>query len=349
MGWIYYYISFLSGTIELGTLVWGLTRGGSLMAVLGLVLAYQLGNVLLYTVPARVEKRAGIFLGAAVLLFAAGALLPARSPLGYGLVWVSFAVSSTFLQLEREAVKARVTRWKKWKKRAFRVVGFLASALLGTAAGSWLLGGYFLSLLVLSFLLPEFGYDGWLRRLAAGELGRPRVCWAMVTHQAHYFAYTYVLFALACAYYGGTLLPVLWFVANWVPYTITEPLVKALKLQRYYRGIALGAHVFNALVLTGVYLCLQGGTMTGALCLWILTGFGGGNVFCIREALKPAADYKTDVWMFSEQLGHILGLAACLVTVQLLGADAVMLLGALFAAVTIPVILVILRRGCRHA
>lgn len=157
-----------------------------------------------------------------------------------------------------------------------------------------------------------------------------------------------MLFAIACAYYGGTLVPVLWFVANWVPYTITEPLVRTLKLERYYRGIAIGAHVFNALVLTGVYLCLLRGSMTGALCLWILTGFGGGNVFCIREALKPAAEYATDVWMFSEQLGHILGLAACLVTVWLSGTSAVMLLGALFAAVTIPVILAILHRGDRH-
>lgn len=348
MGWIYYYISFLSGTIELGTLVWGLSHGYGLMEVLGLVMAYQLGNVVLYTVPARVEKRAWAFLAGAVFLFLAGAFLPAAHDVRYALVWVSFAVASTFLQLEREAVKVKVAQWKKWKKRAFRVLGFLASALISTAAGTALVAVYMVSLLVLGFVLPEFGYDGWLRRLAAGQLGQPRVCWAMVTHQAHYFAYTYVLFAIACAYYGGTLVPVLWFVANWVPYTITEPLVRTLKLERYYRGIAIGAHVFNALVLTGVYLCLLRGSMTGALCLWILTGFGGGNVFCIREALKPAAEYATDVWMFSEQLGHILGLAACLVTVWLSGTSAVMLLGALFAAVTIPVILAILHRGDRH-
>ena len=230
MGWIYYYVSFLSGTIELGTLVWGLSHGYGLMEVLGLVMAYQLGNVVLYTVPARVEKRAWAFLAGAVFLFLAGAFLPAAHDVRYALVWVSFAVASTFLQLEREAVKVKVAQWKKWKKRAFRVLGFLASALISTAAGTALVAVYMVSLLVLGFVLPEFGYDGWLRRLAAGQLGQPRVCWAMVTHQAHYFAYTYVLFAIACAYYGGTLVPVLWFVANWVPYTITEPLVRTLKL-----------------------------------------------------------------------------------------------------------------------
>lgn len=72
--------------------------------------------------------------------------------------------------------------------------------------------------------------------------------------------------------------------------------------------------------------------------LYLLTGFGGGNVFCIRKALKPKVDYHDNIWMLSEQIGHMLGLVACLIMVILIGYNYTLLLGAAFALATIPII-----------
>lgn len=198
-------------------------------------------------------------------------------------------------------------------------------------------------LLYFSLRLDHFFYDNWLVNWKKGVFGE-RICWAMVTHQAHYFSYNYVMLIVVMQRYQNALIAVLWFAANWIPYTITEPLVQKLKWNMWYL-IAISAHLFNSAVLLGMFLFLEKNIVV-ALCLWVLTGFGGGNVFCIRRALRVRIEYDKDVWNFSEQVGHILGCAVSIAIIYMGMAPKYTLLAAVaFALITVPVIIHTVQRG----
>ena len=159
-----------------------------------------------------------------------------------------------------------------------------------------------------------------------------------MTHQAHYFTYNYLMVALVMHYFNNPLITTLWFAANWIPYTITEPLVHKLRWNKWY-VVAIGAHYFNALVLLGMFLFVEKNIYV-ALCLWILTGFGGGNVFCIKKALAVRVTYNKSVWSFSEQIGHVLGvLTAILLVVVGCNVKYSMLVAAIYALLTVPIIM----------
>lgn len=83
-----------------------------------------------------------------------------------------------------------------------------------------------------------------------------------------------------------------------------------------------------------------------SLCLWVLTGFGGGNVFCIKKALAPVIVYDKNVWSFSEQIGHILGVFVALIIAFIGIPEKSSLLAAVFFALaTIPIIMYTYRRN----
>ena len=338
LGIFYYYISFLSGVVELGSLFWGLSRGYSLFPIIGLVTAYQLGNVLQYFVPKKIEHYSQYFLCVALGTCIAAGVVGNQSMMQYIFMAVTLLVGSTFLQLEREAVKIKVEEWEKWKKRAFRVLGFFASATIALSCGTWILCVILVSLIVIGFISEDFGYDDWFSNFKKKDVEAPKVCWSMVTHQAHYFVYTYVLCAMVFYHSGNAFWAAVCMVMNWIPYTITEPLVKVLKIEKYYGYISICAHLFNCMVLAGVYVCLVKGSIPAAVLLWMLTGFGGGNIFCVKKYLKSNIDYDNDTWMFSEQVGHILGMVTCMIIVVFFKPEYTMLAAAFFALITAPII-----------
>ena len=339
MVFAYYYTCWMSGVIELGTILWGIANGYSLIETLGLAVAYQFGNLALFLISKKLAKYEGyIFLLIGIILCIIGFISDIR--IKYIIMCLVLSVFSTFLQIVRQAVKGNIPRWKK---RTCRVIGFFSSVLFFLPYGIWIFSAFSFSLFIISFFIPKFGYNHWFLKLKNGELGVPRICWAMVTHQAHYFAYNYVFLVIVYLYYNNPYIATLWFVCNWIPYTITEPLVKIIKLRNYYI-ISIVAHIFNATVLALMYFFTNNNDILGAALLWVLTGFGGGNVFCIREALKKHVDYHDNIWMFSEQIGHLLGLISSIAFVVVLGQESTLLLGAGFALLTIPVIILTLNK-----
>lgn len=323
--------------VELSTILWGLSKGFALDKCVLLAFSYQLGNVGLYLIKKRTSSLVpyaeivAAALGVATLFLEnnSSALLIASA--------IMYVLLSTCIQLTRESVKKEVENLKKWKKRSFRVIGFGSSAIMYTVAGTYILVACSFVLLVFSFLIPRFGFDEWQNRIKTHEIKNP-VCIAMIAHQAHYFVYTYVLFGLVICHYKNSVIPVLWFVANWIPYTITEPLVQKLKLKNYY-AIGILAHLFNGFILIAMWILSIRGNILGTVLLWMFTGFGGGNVFCVKKALSITKEYDHDTWMFSEQLGHILGMVNCVAIIYCFDYEATILAGGGFALMTIPVII----------
>lgn len=328
----YYITCLMSGVIELGAVFLGMKLGYSIFGIIGLTLAYQLGNVFRFFVTKKIAKYQDYIALLAVLLSIVILMTRDENKITYICLSMALFLYSTVLQNVRSAVQGNIPRWKK---RSCRVLGFVLSAMM-YIWGLVLLLIFCIILLVYSVSLDYFFYDDWLKNWARGKFGE-RVCWSMVTHQAHYFAYNYIMLVLVMRYFNNPFFATLWFAANWIPYTITEPLVQKLKWDKWY-SIALGAHVFNAIVLTGMYIFVDI-SITTALLLWVLTGFGGGNVFCIKKALSSAVVYDKNVWSFSEQIGHILGVLSALVVTYIDWPEKnAMLVAVAFALFTVPII-----------
>lgn len=335
MKFIYYFSCFLSGMVELGSILWGLKHGFSIEACVLLAFAYQLGNVFLYFITKKISKIKPFLLIISAGLGALTLFLKDGSMEFFITAAVMYTALSTCIQLTRESVKKRVTHLAKWKKRSFRVVGFFASAIMYTPVGTYVLIGCAMCLFVFSFFIPAFGFDSWHRDIKNGKIKNP-ICVTMITHQAHYFVYTYVLLALVQIFYKSALIAAVWFVVNWIPYTVTEPLVKRLKLKNYY-AIGITAHLFNGIILIMMWLFSKNGNILVTALLWMFTGFGGGNIFCVKKALSAVKEYDHDTWMFSEQVGHILGMITCVIVINLFSYQSSMLAGAIFALITVPV------------
>lgn len=328
----YYFTCMLSGAVELGTIFLGTRLGYSLSAIIGLAMAYQVGNVLRFFINKKIAKFQDLFI---FLIFALSILsmLLKGSWLSYVSLLVYYTVFSTFLQNIRSAVQGQIPRWKK---RSWRVAGFVFSAMFYLFPYPMLIASAMI-LLFYSITLKKFHYDGWLNDWKTGVLG-PRLCWTMVTHQAHYFAYNYVILYLVLHYFSNPLIASLCFAANWIPYIITEPFVKKMQWDKWL-AIAVCAHLFNAMVLLGMHFFFDANILL-SITLWVLTGFGGGNVFCIKKALASRITYDKDVWSLSEQLGHILGVVtALIITTMPIPEKTTMLVAAFFAFITVPIMM----------
>jgi hypothetical protein len=110
-------------------------------------------------------------------------------------------------------------------------------------------------------------------------------------------------------YHG--FLTALFFVLSWLTYTSAQYIFKEKK---YYTYLIAG-HIFLIFVISGIAL-----TSSGALkiVLWILTGFGGGTVFCIKEILKKKREYDNHALESSENYGHVLGIFCSIILFVLL-------------------------------
>ena len=329
----YYITSMLSGIIELGTIFFGLKYNYSTLQILGLALSYQLGNILRFFINERVSKYKNIiwvsitFLSVALMI-----VKPLR--LKYCVAILFFLLLSTMLQNTRSAVKGDAP---KWKKRSCRVLGFISSAIVFFCA-PYVYIVISAVLTIINIHLPKYSYDNWIIEMAKNHTFKNNICYPMVTHQAHYFAYNYLILIACFEYYKSPIIATLWFAGNWIPYTITEPLVKKTKMNNWM-SIAIFAHLFNAVILSSMSIFVNKNLII-VLLLWILTGFGGGNVFCVKKALEPYAEYSKKNWSLSEQIGHVLGVVFSIIMYSIFKNIQSSLFGAAgFAILTIPTII----------
>ena len=157
----------------------------------------------------------------------------------------------------------------------------------------------------------------------------------MLLHQAHYFSYCYAMpLLLASDATGGVALIGVWFACGWITYLAAEAL-----WQRFPpRTVFVAGHVFLT-VLLGL-LSLFHSMPWVALSLWVLSGLGGGTVYCLSllhaDEGRPPKRLEQ-----AEDIGHMLGVAAALGSVLLLRWDASLLpaLGSFWAASAAAVII----------
>lgn len=328
----FYITCVFSGMIEVGAVLWGIGTGYSVEGALGLALAYQIGNIALFFLNQKLRRIQPVFAMIACVV-AAGTIWCSNPMIRYSCAFICFALLSTIIQTLRSAVKSKEPRWRK---RCFRVAGFLLSGIMYNY-GAYVLAVISVMTLILTICCPKFEDDCWLTKLINGEYGKNRICLAMTVHQMHYFVYCYSMLIIALFVYNKPFMASFWFVANWIPYILTEPLVKLTKTKAWLHFL-IGGHVLVACLLIGMYITIERYSLI-AMFLWMLTGFGGGNVFCIKSSLLKYKEYHNQVWVFSENIGHFGGVVIALLVYHFTKSlTPVLLIGAFFAVSTIGLI-----------
>lgn len=161
----YYITCLMSGTIELGAIFLGMKIGYSLPGIIGLALAYQLGNVFRFFVTKKISTYQNHIVLLAILLSASVLVIHNMDTIVYICLCLTLLLYSTVLQNVRSAVQGNIPRWKK---RSCRVLGFVMSALL-YVWGPVLLLILCVILLLYSISLDHFYYDDWLNNWIKGK------------------------------------------------------------------------------------------------------------------------------------------------------------------------------------
>ncbi|MGM9618216.1 MAG: hypothetical protein ACI3W8_00030 [Oscillospiraceae bacterium] len=281
-------LSLLSGALELGVLFLGCVHGLPLWGLFVLPLMYQLGNLLL--VPFLMPPRRTAAVGGAGLVLL---LLDLRlhSP---ALFAVLVLLASLCIQAARSG---RKNECPVWLKRSFRIAGFLLSPLAAV---------FPVAVVACCLLLPTVVllFDGTVRK---GPAPPARLMPVMVFHQMHYFVYAYILPAWLFSR-SGMALSAGMFALSWLVYLLPQTIAGRVGGVDS-RAMFFVCHSFLFLVMTGLCAASAFGSPAVICALWLLTGVGGGSVFCIKS-LTPAC--RSADMTLSENVGHVLGCLAAL-------------------------------------
>ena len=308
MNELYLFLSFLSGALELGCAFAAVTAAPMSWRVFLLPLAYQAGNLLnrpmIFRTPERVRA------AATVSVLAAAALLKWDNVM---MRVLTAALASLTLQLARGGLKGSCSTTVK---RFWRTLGFFISPI---AALFPVLSIGLCTLLPAAVLL--------LRPVAgkAHKNGRSGLTFAaMICHQMHYFVYTYAVPVFACHTACAWMAPgrALWlasalYTLSWWVYLSPEALAEGAATDRAcVRRAFFAGHSFLALVLA--VMSAASSTAADAAgfvplgtfgAAWMLTGLGGGTVFCIKDLSVVSGRFSLPL---AEDIGHALGTAAAL-------------------------------------
>lgn len=279
---LFFLLSTITGFVEVGVVIYAMQQGFSIVQILLLVLAYQFGSF--FPTNISVKKMWRIIFGIITLAFSVTLCV---TPL-YGVFFATILTLSPCLQMARSLQKNTV---RTSQKRVFRIIGFGLSPLLSPFT---LLGVSIVTFIIALTQKSEFKNSITLPKL------RPQY-FIMVVHQMHYFSYAYILLIIAGKldnYHG--FFTALLFVLSWITYTSAQYIFNGKKYYTYL----INGHVFLVLVISGIALTTF---VPLKIVLWVLTGFGGGTVFCIKEILKSKRGYDYHALESSENYGHVLG------------------------------------------
>lgn len=312
-------LSLLSGMLELGTVLAAFTEGLPMYIVLSLALMYQLGNLL--CIPGKRRPKLSVWLSLANLaLLGAGLWLEHAGPMAIRpfspSLWVrglQVALSSLCIQTLRGEHKAACPTWLK---RVFRIAGFLLAPLMVSFPHAGML---------LCVLVPLGIALSGRKSPAAGpapsqdSAPAPKGLSAiMILHQMHYFAYTYVMPLVAIELTHSPYAAAALYGLTWVVYLLPQWFSKRLKYRFDPMIFFFVCHAWLALtmiLLSGAFLL---GSIPLGLSAWMLTGLGGGSVFCIKD-LTPLSRSRN--MTLSENLGHFLGTATAVLVATTMSKD----------------------------
>ncbi|MCX6952979.1 MAG: hypothetical protein NTV51_12555 [Verrucomicrobia bacterium] len=307
-GAVYLALSFTSGFIELGSIIYAVRQAMPIPVVIGFGLIYQLGA--LFQNPFAFTLRQYRSMIVLAMVAAAVALWDVR------FIWPALLLGSGGLQgLREDAVRRcavgtlpkRIARIGGFATAGFFGIGMLVCASVAIMAMSEILRRRSISISVPHQPAP-FRFPG--------VLGT-----AMIVHQMHYFAYAYTLPIFFIRVHGlNGLAAGLAFALGWVSYSLTPTVLRSLPT---FRVVVVG-HVFVAVTLVAMALTFD--RLPMLLGTWFASGFGGGTVFGIR---RLAVDWKnrstTRDFDTCENIGHVLG-AVFAVGLMLLASEMSLLL-----------------------
>lgn len=285
---IYLLLSVLAGVIEVGVVIYAINNGYTVLQTLFVVLAYQFGcffptNIIL-------NKPLLLLTGCLSILFA---ITSGFYPSFWVLLLAIFLISP-LLQLARGINKSNISTGVK---RMFRIIGFSISPIFSP---------FLLSVLsVIVFIAIVYYVNEDKSKISIGFI--PAHNLIMVVHQMHYFSYVYILLIIAKKLdaYQGYLVAV-YFVLGWLTYVSAEYIFSG----KYYFKYLIFGHIYLLIVLA-LMTFIESPLIR--VLLWVLTGFGGGTVFCIKKIFIKFEKYDKYSLETAENYGHILGVVASII------------------------------------
>lgn len=286
-------LSFLSGVIELGVIYLGIVQNFSIYLIIMLPFFYQMGNLMISILPKRKTLDA-IFSWTVCFLSIIYYIYP-----NFGILAIQLAFSSYCLQLMRVHHKSSCPAWLK---RSFRIAGFALSPIMIWGRGQVIL---LLSSLFCIFLINKDA-------IVQGENKKMFQKWnvqitgismVMVFHQLHYFVYTYIMPILVYKMTESIITSSLVFSVTWIVYLLPQTIAEKLNITNY-KKMFFFCHLFLAACMATIAISAYFCNTTIVLLFWLLTGFGGGSVFCIKYLCKKYESINMD---FSENIGHFVG------------------------------------------
>ena len=282
---IFLFLSFISGYVELGGLIYAISMELSILKIVGIGLAYQLGN--LVPNPINFNKKftfISSFLGLICFCY-----LKFYS-FNYYILFLAYIFIAMSIQSLRSIQKDKVSTTTK---RSFRILGFLLSPFIEISIAT------IISLLLLIICT----HTKWSNNKVKFEKPKFRfINIVMVVHQIHYFSYAYFILILISNIINIKdiwLIGIL-FTFGWLTYISVPHILRGNMFQKY---LIIG-HIFLTIVL---FSLAQSSNATILIILWILTGFGGGTVFCIEKLNHITNECRKSDIVFSENIGHIIG------------------------------------------
>lgn len=297
----YFILSFLSGVIELGIILFTIRNGMPLLYIPIMGLAYQIAS--LFKNPIRLSSRQylGITMFALALSFFANCT--------ESLLWVFIFTLSIGLQGMRTLASDRC-EVTTLSKRISRIFGFATSIFFD----------YPIFILIPACLLVIFFVDriDMIRQDAVRinkNFRNDILASTMVIHQSHYFTYAYFVPLLFWSSYN--INPVFIgcvFSVGWISYSASHILFRKLFKDKRLLATVLVGHVLTSLALFS--LVSYTGNFLASIAAWVLSGLGGGTVFCIRELHELSNKFSSDLDLW-ENLGHVTGLVVSLSAISI--------------------------------
>lgn len=294
---IFLLFSFISGFIELGGVFWAIEKGYTVVQTVVLGLAYQLGNFT--PVPLRINSRIAIFLAFLSECFIG---INCFYKTSYILCFISTVFLAMVIQFVRSEMKDKVSTTIK---RIFRVAGFVIAPFYNM----------YIAFVIAIFILLIAA----LKKTSNQKLGLIQckitpINKVMIIHQMHYFGYVYFMIIILVTQNQNlhSLVYGILFALGWVTYVSIPHILCGNEYMKYF----IVGHTF----LVSVLLIMSANYQSFlSIILWILTGFGGGTVFCIGKINSNKNICSKNDLTFSENIGHILGALGGILAYQLIG------------------------------
>lgn len=318
---IFLLFSTLTGFIEIGSVIFAVNSLFTINQIIILVLFYQIGCF--FPVNIKLSKNIIYFFAVLCIIFYMYMLI---NGVEYFLVLISTLLNSICLQTVRNLQKSNISTYLK---RIFRIFGFAISPNFSV-----------LIMFIFSIIIFIGCYKSTIKQINAISFEKIRFPYhIMIIHQMHYFSYYSIILIvfMKIDQYQGYFTSFI-FVLGWVTYTITPYFLTKRKYEAYF----MYGHIFLFIILLSMFFITNTNIR---IILWILSGFGGGTVFCIEKIFIHRSIYKKTSMDTSENIGHLLGLFSCFLINNLFSSiDSTIFISAIYALITASMMLIYIKK-----